>query len=310
VAGKPKPRASRYKTNADWHALRAQNIGASEAAALLNIAPYCTYWELWQIKAGRLAAPSLDDNQRVVLGKELEAGIARAAQRLLPLKLRKEPRYLRHPTVDRMGATLDYKLAGRGIIPVEIKLVGNDTFYKDWIETEEGRLPPPHILCQIEHQLAVACAEFGYILALVGGVQLELVKVDRHDGLIRRIEQEVAQFWLTIDAGLEPTPDFNRDYDGLRRLYIELARPSVDARDDIMLMGLISEYAQANAERNRWEDIEKATKARILTNANVRSTSVVFATGAIIKSKVRDGKAGPVRDTRIHLSADIKEAAA
>ena len=65
-----------------WHAARARVVGASEVAALFGVSPHTSHWSLWQIKAGRVAAPDISGDNRVRWGLRLENAIADAVDEL------------------------------------------------------------------------------------------------------------------------------------------------------------------------------------------------------------------------------------
>lgn len=306
-----KPLVLPFKTEDEWHALRAPRVGGSEVPALLGVSPFLSRWQLWHQKKGTLAPDDLSSNERVILGSELEAGIANAAHRILGRTLRKVRRYLAHPKIPGFGASLDYETSdGAGWVPVEIKLIAESTFYKDWVEGEDGRIPPPHILCQLQAQCSVAASKYGYVLALVGGYHLELVRVDAHPELIHRINTEVGRFWKSIEDGDEPDPNFATDLDAIQKVYRDIVPKSqIDAREDIELAALCADYAEANANRRKWEAAEATAKAAIIANETVRTAEVVLAPGAVIKSKVVERKDGPKRDTRINITRELEEAA-
>lgn len=297
-----------YPTEQEWHELRQRHIGASEAAALFGLSPYQTYWALWMEKSSRLEADDLSGNERVVLGHELEGGIASAARQILDMQLFKARRYCSSRQIEGWGCSPDYFVgSGHGWEPVEIKLVGADVFYTEWPEADDTRIPPAHILIQLQSQIGILGAERGYILALVGGTKLHLVPVDRHEGLIGGIKDRVVEFWQSIKENREPEPDYSRDLPGLQRLYLELLPDEVDATGDIELAALVNEYADAQADRRAAEKREAEAKAKIIDHPDVRGAAVVKAAGAFIKSKVREYKDGPRRDTRINLSSHLRK---
>ena len=136
-----------------WHAARARVVGASEVAALFGCSPHTSHWSLWQIKAGRVAAPDLSGDQRVTWGLRLESVIADAVAEergwtILPGGHRTSSR------VEGWGCTLDREIGDRGGGVLEVKNV-------DWLvrKREWGDEPPPHILLQLQAQLGVTGRE-------------------------------------------------------------------------------------------------------------------------------------------------------
>jgi putative phage-type endonuclease len=61
---------SQDQGSSDWLALRKTKIGASDVAAILGISPWCTAYELWEIKTGRKDGHL--ENFAVMRGQRLE----------------------------------------------------------------------------------------------------------------------------------------------------------------------------------------------------------------------------------------------
>lgn len=189
-----------------WHQLRAKNIGASEVAALFGASPYTTKFTLYHQKAGKLASPSFD-SERMKWGTLLEPVIAQGIAEQQEWTIRKVRRYLMHPTVSGMGASLDYEILNHpdGVGCLEIKNVSIEAFKRSWLKNEDGSYDAPlHIELQLQHQLAVTGREWGAIGFLVGGNEAHVVTRKRHEPTIQKIETAVAEFWKSIEKGEAP----------------------------------------------------------------------------------------------------------
>src|SRR5438876_1235420 len=90
-----------------WHDLRAKHVGGSEVAALFNESPYLTRYQLWNIKAGLIEPPNLDDDERVQAGQFLEDGIVSWANKKWNMNFTRAGVYVKHATVEGMGCTPD-----------------------------------------------------------------------------------------------------------------------------------------------------------------------------------------------------------
>jgi predicted phage-related endonuclease len=219
-------------SEADWHALRAANIGGSEVVSLFYVwrqpngaetirhmfeAPgpdeiclgclgtYKTGYRLWLEKAGKLA-PDNDENERLIAGQCLEPAIAQFAQIKWPeWKLRKVRRYLTHPAVEGWGATLDYEVLAPTFPPAEFKNVDRMIFLRDWLaDGDEIVTPPMHINLQLQHQIGVGKADHGWIVPLVGGNELKRGRIDRHEPTQARIGEAISLFWQSVKQGIAP----------------------------------------------------------------------------------------------------------
>jgi predicted phage-related endonuclease len=221
----------KFASEAEWLALRDMHIGGSDVAALFNqwllpdgrtvmlhvyeappegalhlecMSPYKSSFRIWQEKAGRLA-PDFEENERIIAGKHLEPALASWAQAVFPdWKLQKVRRYIRHDECEGWGASLDYEAVEKGKPPVEFKNVDYLVFRDQWEGTGEDLVPPLHINLQLQSQIGVTKAEFGWIVACVGGNKLYRVKVPRHEPTQARIREAIDLFWQGVKAGAEP----------------------------------------------------------------------------------------------------------
>lgn len=238
-------------------------VGASESAALLGMSPFVTAFELWHHKAGTLDRPNLDGNDRVEAGRFLEPAIAAWAAHRWEWPLRKVTDYLAHPTVARMGASLDFETeAGE---PVEVKLVDWSVFKEKWVAEGDDLIDAPvEYLIQVSHQLACRpTAARGWIVACVGGNSLYRMPVPRHPGLIARIEAAVTDFWRSIDAGTPPKPDFGEDGDAIAALFRRGTGGTADLSASNRAPILCAEYLAAKAEADAADDRKKVALAEI-----------------------------------------------
>ena len=146
---------------------RSQFIGSSEIAALFDVHPFMSRWELWQVKAGHLQATDLSDVERVQWGTRLEDAIAAGLAEQYKWTVERHGVSMAHPTVPGMQAKPDYQITGpdaRGNGILEIKNVD----YLQWRKWENEEPPLAYIL-QLQHQLACTGLKWGRIGYLIGG---------------------------------------------------------------------------------------------------------------------------------------------
>lgn len=204
-------RIVRDLSEADWHGIRARNIGSSEISALFGLpdAELPNYalrlFALWHVKAGNAPPPPVD-LVRTAWGLRLEAVIAEAAAEHEGWTIEKGG-YVSDPTTEGLGCTLDFVIAsdpdedGPGVL--EAKNVDWLIHRRSWRDAE----PPFHILLQLQHQLAATGYAWGAVVALVGGNDLRVYRYKARPKLIDEIRRRVRQFWASIELGLEPAPD-------------------------------------------------------------------------------------------------------
>ncbi len=271
---------------------RAHNIGASEVPALFSAAwldegaapddldPFETRYGLWMRKAGRLkpqeeSAATLSD--RKFWGNVLEAAIAHGVAQLTGWKV-KPGGFVEHPTLRGMSSTTDFEVqAGAHDAVLEIKNVDRLMFRRwpervepgvwwwkkgEWVEAE--RQPPFRIKLQVQAQMACTGLPSGIAAPLVGGNELHLYRIDRHPGVIARIEQEVQAFWESIDAGTPPDPNWELDADTVAAL-LGHVRPGsvVDLRGNSEALALALAYDDARKREKGAEKEKKGLGAQI-----------------------------------------------
>ena len=196
-----------------WHELRSQHIGASDVAALFDMSPFTTLWQLWMEKSGNLPPEDLSDNKSVQAGTFLESGIANWAAHRWDMKIEKVVDYYTADDCPGMGASLDFQTDGGH--PVEIKWSAHGDGWE--YEGDTITCAPDNYVLQVLHQMACTDAEYGWLIALIRN-EPRRMKVPRSEEIISKIKSHVAKFWDSVRAGEEPPVDFNKDGDAVVRL--------------------------------------------------------------------------------------------
>lgn len=247
-----------YDTEAEWKAIRAKHVGASEVSALFGLSPWLTRWQLYHLKRGTL--PDVLENTSMTQGKFFEPAIAAYAQEKFSITLRKVRRYLSHDSVPGMGASLDYEEYGDGtLIPTEMKwsLYGDGW---DW-EGEELTAIPDAYMMQVQHQMACAGAERGQLIAFTGG-DLKRMLIPRSERMVSAIEDAVRTFWADVTAAHEPPVDFSVDAEAIGRLaYATKLRPLTMGPEDARLF---EAWDAARTMASQAEERAKAARAEVL----------------------------------------------
>lgn len=285
---------------------RVNFIGASEVAILFGVSPFGTLFQKWHEKAGSVPPENLDDNERVMAGQYLEAGIGAWAAKKWDWPLENVREYIQHPTVAQFGCSLDFATTNGE--PVETKVVDYLVFRDEWdAESDEILDAPAHYLLQVQSQLACTGKDHGWLLACVGGNRLLRMRVDRHPGVIARIETEVDAFWDSVREGREPPPDFSSDGPTISRLHCVGNGEWLDLTDNNRLPDLCSTYKAAKAQ-------EKDAKGEADTAlAEIRSIigSAAGASCAGFEIKASDIREGEVKafTRKAYRRFNIKEIA-
>lgn len=247
-----------------WHQLRAENVGASEVAALFGLSPYISRFTLWHQKAGRIATPDFD-SERIKWGTRLETAIAHGIAEDQLWKIRKVKRYLINPSVKGMGASLDFEIVGHrdGVGAFEIKNVDGSRWRADWlIAGDDSTIEAPfHIELQLQHQMAVTGYQWGAIGLLIGGNEGHVLIRKRHEPTIKKLQRAVAEFWSSIEAGDAPPFSEASDLSIISDLF--QGSRSIDLSHSLEFEGLCKDLCHLNSVKKQTESAIQKTKVQI-----------------------------------------------
>ena len=243
---------------------RSQFIGSSDVAALFDVHPFMSRWELWHTKAGNLPQGDLSGVERVQWGTRLEDAIAHGLAEQHGWLVERHDRSMAHPTVKGMQAKPDYQLLepctrGHGIL--EVKNV-------DWLQHKrwDNDEPPLGYMLQLQHQLACTGLKWGRIGYLIGGNESGFNEYDARPAIIEQIEKRVTEFWESIKLNKPPPIDFEQDAALVAKIYNEVdAGSHADMTDDERLLDLCRRYQDWSDEAKAAETTAKALKAEILS---------------------------------------------
>lgn len=273
-----------HATEAEWLAARKVDVTSTECAALFNAGVYDnarTAYELHHVKAGLLPAVPFESNDRTKWGNRLEAAIAHGIAEDCGLIAIPFKTYMRIPEL-RMGSSFDFKIVGladgfdgdetardlfrkHGEGVLEIKNVDGLQFRRAWLDDGEVVEAPPHIEMQVAHQLEVCDLNWSIIAPLVGGNTPKIIFRERDRDVGAAIRQKVAEFWLGVDAGMPPAPDFSRDAGTISRLHVDNDGSAIDLSSNERVFELCHAYKSAAADEKYASERKAAAKAELLT---------------------------------------------
>jgi len=186
-----------------WHEARQQGIGASEVAAILGLSPWQTPLGVYMSKKG--VRNDIPENL-AFFGHALEEPISQwiTAKRFAevgPLSPGLSARSVEWPW---LTATPDRTVAGGPgvVIPVELKT--SSAYSKEsWADGV-----PLYYATQVQTQLAVLGAPYGWLAVLHGGNTPELFRVERDDDFINNhLIPKTRAFWEEhVLANIPPEP--------------------------------------------------------------------------------------------------------
>lgn len=245
-----------------WHQLRSENVGASEVAALFDLHPQITKFELWHEKKGNIPRADLSDNERIFWGTMIEPAIANGVAKLKSWRVQKVRRYITHPTVKGMAASLDYEIMGheKGPGVLEIKTV-DWLIFKGW----ENGTPPLNYELQLQDQMACTDRKWGCLAVLIGGNNLRMFEYDARPATAAKLCAAVTSFWGSIIANEPPKPDYSRDGDALSAIYAATSLNGViDLSEDNRFPTLCADYKMARKVAGEADKLGDSIKAEML----------------------------------------------
>lgn len=218
-------------SRAQWLDLRKTTIGASEVAALVGAHPWLTPYQLWARKSGLV--PEAEETPAMRRGRILEAVAIDFLREERPdwvVKANPIPGGViyRDPdtglscTPDALvrGADVESRVAGFGTC--NIKSVEPHIFGRTWVRDGVSEAPL-YVAIQVIQEAMLTGASWACVGALVvgHGIDLHLIGIDLHQGLMARIRKEAADFWRRVRENDPYEPDYMRDGDVIKGLYAD-----------------------------------------------------------------------------------------
>lgn len=183
-----------------WLEQRRSGIGGSDAPAVLGVDPWRDPLTIWSQKVGLLESEDLSDNEAVQAGIELERPIAEWYGRKFGrhVQMNEPYRIRRHPTHEFMIATLDAIEDRDGeMVVVQVKNTSAPA------ETWEEALPT-HYEVQLQHEMLVAGASRGVLVALHRGQSLRAYERVLCPSMADEIIEAERQFWEMVKSETAP----------------------------------------------------------------------------------------------------------
>lgn len=311
----PKIERIRIASRDQWLALRRQDVTASIAAALLGIHPYMTAFELWALKSGKIAEDA-EETPPMRRGRLLEPVAVQLLREERPdWQISDHPvgLYFRDP-IARIGATPDLLVKdenGRhGVI--QLKSVDPMIFRRDWRDADGNVTPPLWIVIQAIIECHLCGFEWAAVAPMVvgHGVELPVVPVPLHEGIIERVKGEVAHFWRLVESGKAPDVDFGRDGALLERLYTPTGE-TIDLSGDNSIAGLADEKDRIAGQKSALERRQKEIKAELLTKLDGASAGRLsdgrVITAARVHRKAYEVEASSYMDVRVRKFSENRK---
>jgi hypothetical protein len=251
-----------------WLALRQSDITASIAGTLLGVHPYSTAYGLWLLKKG-LIAEDPEETAPMRRGRLLEPVAVQMLREDKPeWEIHHHPigYYYRDPA-SRLGATPDVLATDEhgklGI--VQIKSVEPSIFRRDW-KQEDGSIEPPlWIVIQGLIEAYLTGADWAAVAPMVVsfGLEMPIIPIPLHAGILDRIKFEVAAFWQRIEEGRNYDPDYGKDGALIAKLYPQDNGKEIDLSGDNEIPALVDMLELNRKAKKVAEEDEKICKTAI-----------------------------------------------
>jgi predicted phage-related endonuclease len=253
------------ENRAQWQALRRRVVGASEAGALCGVHDYLTYFALWARKSGKL--PDVEDNGAMERGRRLEPVAVDMIRDRYPEWNVAVPHEHYADQEFGIGATPDllaHDDRGDGVI--QIKSVAPSVFRRAWRGESDVLMPPTWIAIQALMEAHLTGSSWAVVAALVVDheIDLHVVEVPMHRGIIETVKNEALKFWELVISGEEPDPDYARDGELIRNLLKKDDGSEIDLSEQNDLFELLDQRDSALALSKQYEEEAKTVNAQLL----------------------------------------------
>ena len=272
-----------------WLENRLLDVTSTEVSALFNLNPYKSEFQLYHEKKDKVVI-NIDDNERMMWGRHLEDSIALGFAEKYKMKVEQFDVYMRDPET-RMGSSFDYKIVSEEEpMILEIKNVDGLAYRNNWIEHDEYNIEPPeHIALQLQHQLEITGYNVGYIVALVGGNTMKVVRSERDPRIGKLLKGKVENFWERIKLGVPPDIDYTKDAQYIMKNLCNQADAGTVLEADEEMDKLVDDYYAINKEHVSLGKTKDSIKAQILERSN-NASKIVSKYGTISCGMSKESK--------------------
>lgn len=200
-------------------------------------------------------------------------------------RVRKINAVLQHPDPDKawMLANIDREIIGASDVQIlECKTAGINgaRLWKEGV--------PEYVQLQVHHQLAVTGKQTVDVAVLLGGQHLEIHRIERDEGLIKKLIELERQFWHYVETDTPPPADGSDSAEtALRCLYPQDKGQIIDFTAERNLSACFADLQavrQAIAEQEKLEAQLKQTLQQVMGEASRAD----FETGSVTWKKSKD----------------------
>lgn len=184
--------------------LHEAGLGNLDAAAALGQDPFKSQVRLWMEKTGRrdlLHPVRLDNDSSAYWSRLLEPIVAAHYTMRTGRKIRRVNTTRRHPEYPWMCATVVREVVASSEVQLLECLSVGMQMAPLW-----ALGVPEYIRLRVLHQLAVTGAQAADVVVLLGGQDLQVYRIERHEFEIARLIRQERAFWRHVERDQAPPP--------------------------------------------------------------------------------------------------------
>lgn len=195
-----------YTTEEAWLEERKKWLTSSDVPCLFN-AGYQSYEELVECKRSCISK-SIPQTEEMSWGLALEPAVAGKFAKDNGWDIRKKSEFITIPSL-RIASSFDYEISyeteddkGEGYLArelLEIKVVSEWKYKKDWITDGFEIESTPYVELQLQNELLVSGLKVGYIGALIGGNKGVLLRREANKKVQDEILRRAERFWKEVN---------------------------------------------------------------------------------------------------------------
>jgi len=240
------------------------------------------------IKQGKMEREDISHKEAVRMGHVMQPVIGRLAQERLQMELKDADYAMTHPKESWLRSHFDF-ISADGTVLVEAKNYGSHQAKK--FDEDYGLMPDADRI-QCIHEATVHGVSTVYLAVLLGGQELQMIKLDVTPDMMLDHVKWCAKWWGHVVAGTVPEPE---DVEQCKMAFPVSKEGIVTATAD--LETYCRQLAMATEQRKQYEEYEETLKTRIfkfMQNRDVLATvdGTVLATWKSAKASQKfDAKA-------------------
>lgn len=257
-----------------WLAARRELLTASDCAAVLGVDPRRGPLAVYASKVGQIEQ---EQTAWMKWGRRVEGAIADwyAEETGRPVVDLGAHEIQRHPDVTWLGCTLDRVTAGSAAHPDP---AGNYSSHVNGLGPRTGPLdakavagfkaaewredPPLHYVVQVQVQMACTGAQWGGLVALIGGIALAWRDVQRDDAFLAAALPKLEEFWLRVQRRDPPEADaLPGTSEAIRRLWAHADGETIPLDDEAL--SIVTQWDAAKVVRDSAEETKEEAENRL-----------------------------------------------